>query len=199
MKESIEAGGDCRRQCLIKAAFDLIAQEGFEGLRTRGIAERVGINVATLHYYFPTKESLIAGVAEYMSVLFKAVQADPVEPSGVKALDELRQVFANSRHYRRQCPDLLIVMQELMLRARRDEIVQSIMSRLLSEWRERLCSLILEGQQSGVFADTMPAEQLAGMVQALLSGTFNLGFDEAKMQAMAISVERLFVAKEIHP
>ena len=48
------------------AARALIAERGFEGLRTRDIADRVGINIATLHYHVPTKEALIELVAQSM-------------------------------------------------------------------------------------------------------------------------------------
>jgi len=53
-----------RRQALVEAALDEIAERGFEGLRTREVAAHVGLNVATLHYYFPTKEALIRGVLD---------------------------------------------------------------------------------------------------------------------------------------
>ena len=55
---------DDRRREIAAAARDLIVEKGVEGLRTRDIAERVGINVATLHYHVPTKEALIELVAE---------------------------------------------------------------------------------------------------------------------------------------
>lgn len=43
--------GDQRRRSLVLAAYQLIAEGGFERLRTRDIAARAGVNIATLHYY----------------------------------------------------------------------------------------------------------------------------------------------------
>jgi len=54
-----------RRQELVLAAFHQIAEHGFEGLRTREVAAEARVNIATLHYYFPTKEALIRGVLEH--------------------------------------------------------------------------------------------------------------------------------------
>src|SRR6188474_886097 len=62
---------DIRRPAIAAAARALIAERGFEGLRTRDIAERVGINVATLHYHVPTKEALIEIVAESLQLFFR--------------------------------------------------------------------------------------------------------------------------------
>src|SRR5260370_42301093 len=57
---------DERRRSLVLAAYQLIAEGGFEQLRTRDVAARAGVNIATLHYYFARKEDLIAGVVEYL-------------------------------------------------------------------------------------------------------------------------------------
>jgi len=53
---------DERRRSLVLAAYQLIAEKGFEQLRTRDVAARAGVNIATLHYYFASKEDLIPGV-----------------------------------------------------------------------------------------------------------------------------------------
>src|SRR5437899_9623260 len=63
-----------REQALVQAAFNQIAERGFEGLRTREVAAGVGLNIATLHYYFPTKEPLIRGdVAHAMDRLLSTL------------------------------------------------------------------------------------------------------------------------------
>lgn len=56
--------GEDRRQALVEAAFRCIAEKGFEGLRLRDVAAKVGIDHSTLHYHFPTKEDLVAGQIE---------------------------------------------------------------------------------------------------------------------------------------
>src|SRR4051812_49876883 len=61
---------DDRRVAIAAAARALIVEKGVEGLRTRDIAERVGINVATLHYHVPTKEALIGLVADSLRADF---------------------------------------------------------------------------------------------------------------------------------
>lgn len=48
---------DERRLSLVRAAYDIIATEGFERLRTRDVADRVGINVppCTITFTFRRK------------------------------------------------------------------------------------------------------------------------------------------------
>src|SRR5215472_11400785 len=117
---------DRRRQSLVRAAFEAIAAEGFEGLRTRSVAARAGVNIATLHYYFPAKEALIGGVAQHLTAQFISLHGPKPAPSGSAALDRLYQEFSDIRFYRANHPELLTVMIELQLRARRDGAIAQI-------------------------------------------------------------------------
>ena len=42
-----------RQQQFVQIAFDLIAEKGFEGLRFQDVAEKAGVNNATLLHRFP--------------------------------------------------------------------------------------------------------------------------------------------------
>src|SRR2546421_11925323 len=70
-----------REQALVQAAFNQIAERGFEGLRTREVAAGGGLNIATLHYYFPTKEALIRGVVAHAMDRFRSTLAPPGSPA----------------------------------------------------------------------------------------------------------------------
>jgi AcrR family transcriptional regulator len=146
-----ESLADARRQSLVQAAFAAIAQDGFEGLRTRSVAARAGVNIATLHYYFPTKEALIDGVAEHLSAQFRSLHGPTPKPAGSAALDRLRQEFSDVRFYRAQHPDLGSVMLELQLRGRRDKNIAAIVDPLLGRWRAGLEAMVRAGIEEGVF------------------------------------------------
>lgn len=65
-------GGDpaeTRRE-ILKAAEESFAASGFVGATTRQVANRAGVNVATLHYHFGNKERL------YRAVLDEAVSGE---------------------------------------------------------------------------------------------------------------------------
>src|ERR1700731_1757701 len=76
-----------RSAAIVQAAYALIVEKGFEGLRTREASDRVGINSATLHYYFPTKEALIQGVVHYLMQELQTSRA-PIDQSAT-ALEKL--------------------------------------------------------------------------------------------------------------
>ncbi len=49
---------------ILAAALTVFAKHGFEGARTRDIAELAQVNIATLHYHFKSKDNIYASVIE---------------------------------------------------------------------------------------------------------------------------------------
>ncbi len=64
------ASTDTRRREIAAAVRALIVEKGIDGLRTRDVAARVGINIATLHYHVPSKEALLGLVVDTLQEEF---------------------------------------------------------------------------------------------------------------------------------
>ncbi len=108
--------GDQRRRSLVLAAYHLIAEGGFERLRTRDIAARAGVNIATLHYYFARKEDLIRSVVEYLLQQFMTVYL-PGSPFEMRTpLEQIRGELAELQYLVQEQPEMFIVLNELVLR-----------------------------------------------------------------------------------
>jgi len=160
---------DGRRRELVLAAYHLIAESGLEELRTRDIAAKVGINISTLHYYFETKEDLIAAVVDHMTELFRTVRA-PL-PASATPLEELRHAFVTQAYRRRVEPSLELVVQEMMMRARRDEKVRARLEQMLLGWNGYVEALIARGIHSGDFASDLDPKIAAAIVTAFAMGS----------------------------
>jgi len=50
------------KERILQVAEEVFAQKGFEGTRTRDIAEQARINISTLHFHWKSKEDLYAAV-----------------------------------------------------------------------------------------------------------------------------------------
>src|SRR5215467_4160852 len=138
-----------RRLALLEAAYDVVATAGFEGLRTRGVAERAGVNVATLHYYFPSKQQLIEGLSMLIGAKFVTLHAPAPDSSGLPALDQLRQEFADGRFYLSHHPDLLLVLQEFASRGKRDPQVQKVVDQMNRHWQTNVENIVRQGMADG--------------------------------------------------
>jgi AcrR family transcriptional regulator len=159
-----------RRSALLHAAFDVVAEAGFEGLRTRAVAARAGVNIATLHYYFPSKQDLIEGLAQLLSAKFVTLHGPPPRPSGLSTLDRLRQEFSDSRFYLKHHPKMLLVMQEFSLRGKRDGEVQKIFDQMYGHWRNGIEKTLEQGALDGTFRRDIPAREMLPFVMSILTG-----------------------------
>jgi AcrR family transcriptional regulator len=158
-----------RRQAIAMAARKIIAEKGFEGLRTRDIAERVGINVATLHYHVPSKEALIELVAESLAEQFHNHHVmRPREHLG--ALERLAIEFVDFREFVFERPEVMLVFSELMERARRDERIGAAIFPLKHRWRETLVELLRDGVTDGAFRPDIDPDAAASMIMSSMIG-----------------------------
>src|SRR3984893_1773062 len=152
-----------RQKALVQAAFNQIAERGFEGLRTREVAAGVGLNIATLHYYFPTKESLIRGVA-YARDRSRAT----LTPHGSPA-DQLRNHLRAVRKLLRDEPEVGAVMGELALRSARDPSLAGIMGEAFKAWHKTLRGLLQRATRNGYLERDLDYDDVAALIMATLT------------------------------
>ena len=146
------AHGEAQRQALAHAAYQIIAESGFEGLRTRDVAARAGVNIATLHYYFATKEDLIRGVVELLAHEFATFRAPNQPPlQDLSPCEGLRSELEDTREQIKTRPDTYIVLFELYMRSLRDLRIREMLRDMDTGWREHLESFLLAGVRDGEF------------------------------------------------
>ena len=158
------SGGE-RRQALVDAAFGCISEKGFEGLRLRDVASEVGIDHSTLHYHFPTKEDLVAGVVEYATQQFWTTM--PVEGGPAGKLHYHLVVLGRMVEER---PALFTVLGELDLRAKRDAAVRSIIDRHEEGWRTALTEVLWHGAKEMVVAEGLDTAAGVELIIAAVKG-----------------------------
>ena len=161
--------GDDRRTAIAIAARDLIVEKGVEGLRTRDIADRVGINIATLHYHVPTKEALIGLVAETMKTEFRAQSL--VRPRDhLSAVERLEHEFYDFHEMYTEQPEVIAVMGELNERSRRDPVVKAAMAPLQGHWHGMVADIFAAGRSEGSFRpDIDPSSAATIFIGALIA------------------------------
>ena len=155
---------ETRSEELVLAAYRQIAERGFEGLRTRDVAAEVGVNVATLHYYFPTKEALIAAVLQHAMERFRTT----LEPHGSPAT-QLRNYLRATRNLLRNEPDLGAVMSELALRSVRDPGTRKILDGMYEVWHGTVRGLLRRAAKEGGIRPDADSEPMAALIVATLT------------------------------
>ena len=164
MTEARQSVSEKRRQELVLAAYREIAARGFEGLRTREVAAEVGVNIATLHYYFPTKESLIRAVLDHAMNRFRTTLAPHGSPT-----DQLRIYLRSVRTLLVEEPELGAVMAELALRSVRDRSIGPIINEMYDLWHVTLRGLLRRAVREGGLRPELDSDAVAALIIATLT------------------------------
>ncbi len=154
-----------RRQDLVAAAYRQIARQGFEGLRTRDVAAAAGVNVATLHYYFPTKEALIGGVLKHAMQRFRSSMPAVGTPA-----QQLRNHFKGIRRLVNEEPELFAVMGELALRSARDPAIRELYQQTTDIWQATVRGLLVKAAREGSLTGLRNPDAQASLVVSALTG-----------------------------
>jgi len=183
-----------RRRSLVLAAYDLVAEKGFEDLRTRDVAARAGVNIATLHYYFASKEDLIDGVVDYLLDLFSSEASRDLDLDFSTPLGHLRAMFLNTVYRMRTMPKMFVVLGELVMRSQRYPELERAIKRMDEEWMRFLIWILAEGVAQGQFRDDLDPQTTAKQIIVVVKGiTFSYVWSrqEVDFEGMLQLVERL--------
>jgi AcrR family transcriptional regulator len=190
------AHGECQRQALVQAAYRLIAQGGFERLRTRDVAARAGVNIATLHYYFATKEDLIRGVVDRVHTELASIPTSPGDEA-TRPLEELRREFADTQRQLRETPETFVVVFELSLRALRDPAIHQMLAEMDAGWQSHVEAYLADGVRQGVFRADLDVPAAAAALTATIKGCImqsNIHGSSFQLDRVAAEVERWLTA-----
>ena len=161
---------DERRRSLVLAAYDLIAEKGFEDLRTRDVAAKAAVNIATLHYYFASKEDLIDGVVDYLLDLFSSEASRDLEMDFSTPLGHLRAMFSNTVYRMRTMPKMFVVLGELVMRSQRNPTLGAAMEHMEAQWMHYLNWIVTEGVAQGQFRADLDPEATAKKIIVVVKG-----------------------------
>src|SRR4051794_15941056 len=127
--DSEQGSTGSNRRALVIAAYTRIANGGFEGLRTRDVAADVGVNIGTLHYYFPRKEDLIRAVVRHTTAKFPGTPSGGGTPAG-----QLWRHLEGIRHLLKTDEELWRALSEVSLRTARDEAIAAVVQEGEEQW-----------------------------------------------------------------
>jgi AcrR family transcriptional regulator len=161
---------DHRREQMLRAALEVIADRGYADTRIADVAERIGISPALVIYYFKTKDQLLTEAIRYLDNIWYAEgQRRMTElPTAVSRIEEivamscLPEADAEPRSSWRLWLDfwaLAACNAEVAVLRRKDD----------ERWRDLIGSLVRSGQEVGEFRAVDP-DNFAILLCSLLDG-----------------------------
>jgi AcrR family transcriptional regulator len=157
------------RDRILAAAVDRIAGEGIDDVRIARIAMDAGVSTALVHYYFATREVLLAEALEYS-----------FEHAGdLRIGDDRVAGTSQSQHLARMVDQCLpttpglerdwVLWVELWLRAVRHHELRPIAEQLYGRMHDWFAAAIRAGRQAGEFGPC-DADEVADRALALIDG-----------------------------
>ena len=169
LKPDHSAKSNERRREIVQAAYQTLAEKGFEGLRMREIAKRAGIDHSTLHYYFSGKEALIDGVVDHI-VQDLAIGRPATQNVEVGPREQLAGHFNALIRQMEQTPEMFVVLVELHSRAMREPALRAIFAKNDRAWKGFLVETMEAGIQKDEFQATLVPEVAADVIISLVRG-----------------------------
>ena len=159
-----------RKQKIIVAAGQIIAKRGFEGMRTRDVAELAGVNHATIHYHFKDKERLIEAVVHHIVQQMYESDTAGLPESDLNGREKITAVFQRNMAQRDKHPERFAIMAELTLRASRHPQIGEMLVNLDQTIFRQMEELVAEGITDGSIKQQDDPHNLAVLLITLLRG-----------------------------
>lgn len=161
-------GEEVRREAMIAAALDLIAEGGIAAATVRAIAEKAGITPGLIRHYFKTKEDLTR--AAYQTLMERMTQASALvlETAPEGALSRLAAFVAASLRPPVVDPAAMGLWAGFIHRVQRDPALRDVHRTTYLGYRDMLQALIAALPRT-VDAATLRAEAIAcnGVIDGL--------------------------------
>ena len=165
-----EAVADVRRDQMVAAAAQLIAERGFGETRIADVATRVGASPALVIYYFGTKDSLLTEALRWSErEFYAAAEAMLAETPSLTARVEALVAMTLLPDLKDGVPADWGLWFDLWAQAFRHPEVKKDRVALDQQWRDLIIRVVRGGVDAGEIA-TLDVETFAVMWGALLDG-----------------------------
>lgn len=88
---------DTTRKLILDATERLMVAEGYAAVSSRRVAQEIGVNAATIHYYYPTTDDLFIALHQRMTYQqLVEIEAVLAEPNPLQALWDFQSNWSQS-------------------------------------------------------------------------------------------------------
>ena len=161
---------DSRREQMLRAALEVIAERGYADTRIADVAERIGISPALVIYYFKTKDQLLTESIRYLDNIWYATGQRRMSelPTAAARIEEVVAMSCLPEADAEPRSSWTLWLDFWTLAARNPEVA-GLRRRDDERWREMIGSLVADGLQAGEFRAVEP-EGFAILLCSLLDG-----------------------------
>lgn len=188
-----------RRATILDAAERCFVRCGFHQTSMQEICTEAGMSAGNLYRYFPSKEALIAGIAERN-------RAEAAEDFAAvdKATTFFEGLAALARHHLVERNDKITLCVEIMAESRRNETMAATQHEVKQDIKARLAAMIRSGIARGEVSPEVDVEAVTTFLLVIGDGIFwqrsgNPDFDGEKVLPLILSAVHGILTKPSSP
>ena len=138
------------RQRILQAAQEVLASKKVSGTRMREIAQRAGISLGTLNYYYPSKTGLFLAVLDEMQMFFETRQ-EQLMAANLNASEKIRLFIDQQKQLLLEYPQMEEIDMDFLGHAMVDVDIRAKIQSMYAAWRRDIRLAIDQGINSGLF------------------------------------------------
>lgn len=155
---------DAKRAEILKAALEVIAEEGYAGASLRRVAQRAGCTTGAVTYSFANKEALMAAVIESRFDVFDTI-VDRRDRSDIREGFRLWLEITGSEATGERLASL-----QLLAHARHEPALAAVYQRRYGRYRDALTQILAQQQREGRVRTDIAADVLSDQLCAMGDG-----------------------------
>jgi len=158
-----------KAQRIVEAMRSSVGRRGVAGSTFDHVAREAGVSRGLLHYYFGTKERLLAEVVRRDCEVRQRILAERL--AAAHSADEIVEgLVAELEQIVREDPAFIALVFELFTVSRHNEELAAAFADVLRQTRERLAAALAAKQEEGVLALRAEPEAIADVLFGMADG-----------------------------
>lgn len=151
-----------RQMEIVQAAIKVIAQQGYEKLTTKNLANCLGVSDAAMYKHFDSKRELIRMILNYFEHL-SCQEIERIQAQDLSPLDSIRSFVLSRYQLFTQDPDLAMVIFSEELFKNDHSFEQNLLSTMHLH-RDEVMGYIRQGQEMGQIKSELNPMHLFRMI-----------------------------------
>lgn len=175
-----------KKEHIIDTAVELFAEKGFEGSSIRELAQRAGVNLAMVNYYFGSKDKLFEAIVEHKARFMRGKLDEIAADNTMDPLQKMDAVVESYVNKIISSPSFHRLLYQELLVNDRPELNNAII-RIFSKNTHTIRDIIEQGIRKKQFRKVDPQ-----LTMATLMGTINQVMLSEAMCVMLMNREKDF-------
>jgi TetR/AcrR family transcriptional regulator, fatty acid metabolism regulator protein len=158
-----------RETQITRAAYEIIARDGYENITVQDIADHAGFSKGIVYYYFRSKDDVMVSLFDSTIAVLDRRFAD-VRRESPDPRQQLESVISISLDIVNEHIEFYRVIMVFWTQIHHKQLMRQVNAKLFSHWRREIEKILEQGMTRGVFKQGLAPRLVASSIIAKVLG-----------------------------